>query len=59
MPDYKALYHTLFHATENAINLLIAASANVKSAILRQKTKQQKRVRMEPNKIPHRTLFTL
>lgn len=25
MPDYEALYHRLFHATENAINALIAA----------------------------------
>lgn len=23
MPDYKALYHRLFHATEDAINTLI------------------------------------
>ena len=25
MPDYKALSHTLFHATEDAINALIEA----------------------------------
>ncbi len=25
MPDYEALYHRSFHATENAINALIAA----------------------------------
>ncbi|MBS5151093.1 MAG: hypothetical protein Q4A63_02780 [Butyricicoccus pullicaecorum] len=25
MPDYKALYHQLFHATENAINAFIEA----------------------------------
>lgn len=25
MPDYEALYHRLFHATEDAINALIAA----------------------------------
>ncbi len=25
MPDYKVLYHTLLHATEDALNLLIAA----------------------------------
>lgn len=25
MPDYKTLYHKLFHATDQAIELLIAA----------------------------------
>ncbi len=34
MPDYKALYHTLFHATEEAINLLIAAQRECEARYL-------------------------
>ncbi len=42
MPDYKALYHTLFHATEDAINLLIAAQRECEERYLASEEETKK-----------------
>ena len=36
MSDYKALYYKLFHATEDAINLLITAQQECETLYLQQ-----------------------
>lgn len=47
MPDYKALYHTLFHATEDAINLLIAAQRECEERYLASEEDETKKSTVE------------
>ncbi|MBS5145489.1 MAG: hypothetical protein KHY89_08315 [Butyricicoccus pullicaecorum] len=41
MPDYEALYHQLFHATENAINALIEAQRECEELYIAAKENEE------------------
>lgn len=51
MPDYKDMYLKLFHATENAIDLLICAQKEVEEAYISDPDPEIKLVKLPKAKI--------
>lgn len=50
MPDYKELYHTLFQASEEAINRLIEAQRRCEELYICQSESEQKILSVMENK---------
>lgn len=53
LPDYKDMYFKLFHATENAIDLLISAQREVEEMYISDPDPEIKLVKLPKTKMTH------